>query len=88
MEQTGFNFAAPPPGDLFKYGSQNYRVYERLYAGGVTTSELMDMRIACHTHRISDSRAKLKPYGLDVVCEPVTKTVNIFKIRELKKEAA
>jgi hypothetical protein len=87
-EQAALNFTAPPPGKLFKYGSQNYRVYEKLYYGGVTTSELMDMRIACHTHRISDCREKLKPYGLEIICEPITKTNNIYNIRELKKEAA
>lgn len=82
MEQPSLNFNPPPePGKLFKYGSQNYRVYERLYQGGVTTSELMDMRLACHTHRISDCRAKLREYGLDVVCEPLSKSLNIFKIK-------
>jgi hypothetical protein len=83
MEQTILNLNWPKPSELFKYGSQNYRVYEQLCAGGVTTSELMDMRIACHTHRISDNREKLKPYGLTVVCEPISNSNNIYKIKEI-----
>ena len=88
MTQTEFSFAAPAPGQLFRYGSQNYQVYERLVSGGVTSAEMRDMNILCHTHRISDCREKLKPYNLEVVCEPFQGKVNVFRIRGLRKEAA
>jgi hypothetical protein len=83
MDQPSLNFNPPPkPAELFKPDSQNYRVYDRLCSGGLTTGEMMDMRIACYTHRISDIREKLKSYGLDVVCEPVSKTNNFYRLKE------
>ena len=63
-------FARPSPSDLFRNGSQNFRVYERLLIGPVDNGELpRTMRINKYTSRISDIRAALRPYLMDVRAE-------------------
>lgn len=67
MEQTAIRFNKPHPGELFKPGSQDYRIYERLLAAPLTNSEIIDeLRVFSYTRRISDLREKLKPYCMDV----------------------
>ena len=63
-------FARPSPSDLFRNGSQNFRVYERLLIGPVDNGELpRTMRINKYTSRISDIRRALRPHLMDVQAE-------------------
>jgi hypothetical protein len=69
MTQTTL-FTRPAPSALFRIGSQNHRVYERLLCGPVDNGELpRGMRINKYTSRISDIRAALRPYLMDVKAE-------------------
>jgi hypothetical protein len=69
MTQTTL-FSRPDPSDLFRAGSQNHRVYERLLIGPVDNGELpRKMFVNKYTSRISDIRAALKPYLMDVRAE-------------------
>ena len=67
MTQTEFTFDKPRPSDLFKPGSQNYRLYERLLMGSVTNHEIVEgMKIYNSTGRTADIRKALKPHLMDV----------------------
>jgi hypothetical protein len=67
MTQTALMFDRPRPGDLFKPGSQSYRIYQRLLDGPLTNREIVEgMKIYNSTGRCSDLRKALKPYLLDV----------------------
>ena len=69
MTQTTL-FSRPSPSDLFRNGSQNFRVYERLLIGPVDNGELpRTMRINKYTSRISDIRKALRPHLMDVRAE-------------------
>ena len=69
MTQTTL-FSRPSPSDLFRAGSQNFRVYERLLIGPVDNGELpRTMRINKYTSRISDIRRALRPHLMDVQAE-------------------
>ncbi len=81
MEQAAFNFKAPPANELFKPGSQKYKIYERLLADGITNVEINQLGALSHTKRISEIRAMLKPYLLDVVAERLHGHVYINKIK-------
>jgi hypothetical protein len=75
--QTKLNLTYPLPSDLFKRGSQNYRLYERMLAAPITNEEIADkegLHIRSHTRRISDLREKLKPRSFDVKAERVSNT--------------
>ena len=70
MTQTALNFR-PSPSSLFRPGSQNFRVYERLLAGPVSNVEIVKgMDILNSTGRASDVRKALKPYLMDVEATP------------------
>ncbi|PKN20916.1 MAG: hypothetical protein CVU71_03815 [Deltaproteobacteria bacterium HGW-Deltaproteobacteria-6] len=89
--QSSFNFDLDPlprPGSFFRWGSQNYQVYERLLAGGITSAEMHKLNFLSHTKRISDVREKLNPLGYDVVCEVFSGKVNVWKIKKMEREAA
>jgi len=91
MTQTEFNFdldQLPRPGAFFRYGSQNYRIYEKLLAGGITSDEMRRDCILSHTKRISDIRERLLVLGYDVVCQEFHGKVNIWKIKKLERIAA
>jgi len=63
----------PQPGKIFKPGSQNYRLYERLLRGPVTNAEIVrQLNIFNSTGRASDIRKALRPYLVDVEARPVT----------------
>lgn len=67
MEQANLNFNPPPSlGELFKYGSQLFQIYEKLISGGATSVEIQEIGCLSHTRRISDIRERLKPHLLDV----------------------
>ena len=69
MTQTTL-FSRPAPSALFRNGSQNFRVYERLLIGPVDNGELpRTMRINKYTSRISDIRRALRPHLMDVQAE-------------------
>lgn len=88
-EQSSFNFSpAPRPGELFKWGSQQYKVYEGLLAGGLTSVQIQKMGILSHTRRISDIREKLQPHLMDVVAERQQGRVYFYKIIGMKENAA
>lgn len=71
MTQTALNFARPKPDQLFRAGSQNFRVYERLLIGPVSNVEIVKgMEIFNSTGRASDIRKALKPYLMDVEAKP------------------
>ena len=72
MNQTSLftNAMRPRPNDLFKPGSQNWRLYRRLLKGPTTNAEIVrDMGIFNSTGRASDVRKKLRPYLIDVKAE-------------------
>jgi hypothetical protein len=70
MTQTTL-FSRPSPSALFRAGSQNFRVYERLLAGPVSNVEIVKgMEIFNSTGRASDIRKALKPYLMDVEAKP------------------
>jgi len=70
MNQLALSFTRPRPEDLFKPGSQCHELYARLLEGSVTNREIMRMCIPKYTGRISDIRAALRPYLMDVKAEP------------------
>jgi len=73
MTQLDLTFNSKPnPRDLFKPGSQNYYLYQRLLNGPVSNIEIVrDMCIMNSTGRISDLRQKLKPYLLDIQAQQI-----------------
>jgi hypothetical protein len=82
MDQAALNFNPPPmPGELFKYGSQQYRIYEKLVSGGATSVEIQEIGCLSHTRRISDIREKLKPYLLDVKAERKQGSVYFYHLK-------
>jgi hypothetical protein len=81
MEQQVMRFNVPQPGELFKFGSQNYQLYEALLErGSVTNVAMRDLFILSHTRRISDLREKLKPYCMDVKKELVGHGVFAYRL--------
>lgn len=71
MQQTDLALDKPRPGELFSYGSQCYRLYERLLDGPVDNGEMLfSLRLGSHTRRVSDLREKLRPYLMDVEARP------------------
>jgi hypothetical protein len=83
MEQSAFNFTAPPAGELFKNGSQKYKIYEQLLAGGITNVEIQKLGALSHTKRISEIRKALEPYLLDVEAVRLHGHVYLNKIKGL-----
>ncbi len=85
MEQQTFNYNPPPrPHELFKSGSQDYRLYERLLVAPVTNSEIIDkLRIFSYTRRISDLREKLKPYLLDIKANRIKDSLFEYEIKKV-----
>jgi len=85
MSQTELKFNVPQPGELFKYGSQNYQLYEALLTrGSLTNVGMRDLFILSHTRRISDLREKLKPYCMDVKKELVGHGVFAYRLTGIK----
>ena len=82
MDQRSLNFdPVPKPGELFKYGSQQYRIYEKLISGGATSVEIQEIGCLSHTRRISDIREKLKPFLLDVKAERKHGSVYFYHLK-------
>lgn len=92
MVQTALDFTdlgrLPRPGAFFRYNSQNYRIYEKLLAGGITSAEMRRDFIMSHTKRISDIRERLIVFGYDVECQEFHGNINIWKIRKMELKAA
>ena len=64
----------PTPATLFTPGTQCYILFERLLRGEVTNSEIVrQMGIFNSTGRISDIRAAIKPYLLDIEASRINK---------------
>ena len=60
------------PGNAFRLGSQNYRLYERLKEGEVTNAEIVrSMGIFNSTGRIDNIRKRLHGTGWEVKARPV-----------------
>lgn len=71
----------PRPDDLFKPGTQNHLLYERLLQGPTTNGEIIyEMRIANSTGRISELRAKLRDYLIDVKAERVQGSSFLYRL--------
>jgi len=71
MIQAALNFNPYPP-NPFKYGSQNWRLYERLKEGPTTNIEIVgQMFILNSTGRISEIREYLKKHCLDLAAKPL-----------------
>ena len=82
MVQESLFRSRPAPAKLFTPGTQSYLLYERLLRGEVTNAEIVrQMNIYNSTGRISDIRAAIKPYLLDIEATRITK--GLFKY-ELK----
>jgi len=82
MEQATLNFNPPPrPGELFKFGSQQYQIYEKLISGGATSVEIQRLGCLSHTRRISDIREKLRPFLLDVKAERKQGSIYFYRLK-------
>ena len=73
MMQAALNFDPDPyPPNPFKYGSQNWRLYERLKEGPTTNIEIVSqMHILNSTGRVSEIREFLKGNCMDLVAKPL-----------------
>ena len=80
MNQPELKFDVPQPGELFKYGSQNYALYQALLQGGVTNVEMRDLFILSHTRRLTDVREAIRPYLMDVKKERLHGGVYLYKL--------
>lgn len=81
MTQPELNFnPAPRPGELFKYGSQLYKIYEGLLAGGITSVDIQRLGSLSHTRRISDIRERLRPYLMDVKAKRDHGNVYLYRL--------
>jgi hypothetical protein len=81
MQQILFN-QRPAPAKLFKQGTQSYLLYERLLRGEVTNAEIVrQMGIFNSTGRISDIRAAIKPYLLDIEASRINKGLFSYKLK-------
>jgi len=67
------------PDNPFKYGTQKYRLYERLKVGPVTNVTIIDMKIYNSTGRISEIREYLKPYLFEIDCHSVPGKKGVFE---------
>ena len=75
--QAELNFTLPRPADLFKPGTQDYRLYERLLAGTITNAQIIDeLRIFSYTRRLSDLREK----GINVKATRVRESLFKYEI--------
>jgi len=84
MNQTNLfaNALRPRPDELFKPGSQNWRLYQRLLEGPVTNGEIIyQMRIANSTGRASDVRKALRPYLMDVESKRIEGSIWQYRLR-------
>jgi hypothetical protein len=76
-EQAEMNFSLPRPVDLFKPGTQDYRLYERLLAAPITNAQIIDeLRIFSYTRRLSDLREK----GINVKATRVRESLFKYEI--------
>jgi hypothetical protein len=81
MTQTTLTFNKPQPHELFKKGSQDFRIYERLLVAPLTNAEIIDeLRVFSYTRRISDLREKLKPYLMDVKATRIREGLFEYKL--------
>ena len=72
---------------LFRKGSQNYRIVERLLiCGKICNFQFAEMHIHKYTSRISEIRAIINPYGFDIVAKLEDSKRNIYSytIKEIK----
>jgi 1,2-phenylacetyl-CoA epoxidase catalytic subunit len=75
--QAELNFSLPRPVDLFKPGTQDYRLYERLLAAPITNAQIIDeLRIFSYTRRLSDLREK----GINVKATRVRESLFKYEI--------
>lgn len=82
MTQTSL-FDRPRPEDLFREGSQNFRLYARLLEGPVDNGEIIyQMRIANSTGRKADVKKALEPYLMDIKTEydPLNKSRVVYSL--------
>ena len=71
---------------LFKTGSQNYRIVERLLiCGKICNFQFADMNVLKYTSRISAIRNRINPYGFDIVAklEDSKRNVYSYMIKEI-----
>lgn len=84
MEQTELTFnPKPKPRELFSYGTQNYRVYEQLLQGPVTSKFIIkEMDIQKYTSRITDVRKALVPHLIRVEAKRVCSSLFEYRLKE------
>lgn len=80
MTQLALNFTSYPK-NPFKWGSQNYRVYELLTYGPATGLDLNKLGILSHTRRVSDLREHLEPLGWTVRATMIAASPRIYEYR-------
>jgi hypothetical protein len=74
MMQRSLFVEPPKPSEIFKPGTQNHRLYERLLQGPVTNAEIVrEMNVFNSTGRCSDLRQALKPYLISVEARKINK---------------
>jgi hypothetical protein len=84
MTQTQLSFSKPTPAELgLKPGSHADLIYRRLVDDGAITNAEIVRGIGCFnsTGRVSDLRAKLKPFLLDIEARRVDKGLFSYRIR-------
>jgi hypothetical protein len=80
--QVGLNLSYPLASALFAYDTQCHRLYERLLEGPITNAEIVrGLGIFNSTGRISDIRAALKPYCVDVVARRIQRGLFEYRLR-------
>lgn len=69
------------PKNPFAYGSQNYRIYDRLTMGALTGLDISRMGILAHTRRVADIREALAPLGWTIETKMISSEPRIFQYR-------
>jgi hypothetical protein len=89
MQQMQLNLDAPKASELFQYDSQNYSLYLRIAAGGITNAEIVkELGIFSYTRRISDLREKLHPRLFDIKAERIQKSLYRYTLVKILNQQA
>lgn len=90
MEQMVILFnPRPDPHALFKAGTQDYRLYDRLLHGPITSRQIVEeLNILNYTGRLSDVRAALRPYLITLEARRVEGSLYDYRLKDGNEEMA